>query len=45
MFLERGDRVLDGANDDAAEADLLEENLEQALEALVVVDHQHSRLT
>ena len=44
LFLERGERFLDGADDDAAEADLLEENLEETLQALVVIDHEHSRL-
>ena len=41
LFLECGDRFLHRANDDAAEPNLLEENLEKALQALVVVDHEH----
>ena len=44
LFLERGDRFLDGADDNATEADLLEEDLEQILQALVIIDNQHSRL-
>ena len=33
LLLQSGDRFLDGANDDATKADLLEENLKQALQA------------
>src|SRR5438067_8592657 len=38
LFFESGERFLHGADDDAAEANFLEENLEQALETFVVID-------
>ena len=45
LFLQRGDRFLDGANDDAAEADLLEEEFKQILQTLVIIDDEHSGLS
>ena len=44
LLFECGDRVFHRADDHAAKADLLEENLEQVLQTLVVIDHQHGRL-
>ena len=45
LLFERGDRFFHRADDDAAEADLLQENLEQILQTLVVIDHQDGWLT
>jgi len=45
LFLQRGDRFLDGANDDAAEADFLEEEFKQILQTLVIIDDEHSGLS
>src|SRR5437660_3085166 len=45
LFLQRGDRFLDRANDDAAEADFLEEEFKQILQTLVIIDDEHSGLS
>src|SRR5438552_12602223 len=45
LFLQRGDRLFDRANDDAAEADLLEEDFKQILQTLVIIDDEHSGLS
>src|SRR5205823_7312800 len=44
LFLKCGDRFLDGSDDNATKANLLEEELEQILQALVIVDNENSRL-
>ncbi len=45
LFFERGDRFLDGSDDNAAETDFLEEELEKILQALVVIDDENSGLS
>ena len=45
LFLQRGDRFLDGADDNATEADFLEEEFKQILQTLVIIDNQHRRLS
>jgi hypothetical protein len=45
LFLQRGDRFLDGADDNATEADFLEEEFKQILQTLVIIDNQHGRLS
>src|SRR4029077_11256837 len=44
-FLHRSDRFLDGADDNAAEADFLEKEFKQILQTLVIIDNQHGRLS
>ena len=39
LLFQRGERLFDRADNDPAEADLLKENLKEALQALVVIDH------
>jgi len=44
LFLQRGDRFLDRADDNATEADFLEEEFKEILQTLVIIDNQHSGL-
>ena len=44
LFLERADRLFHRSDHDSAEADLLEENLEEILQTGIVVDDQDGRL-
>ncbi len=45
LFLQRGDRLFDRANDDAAKADFLEEEFKQILQTLVIIDDEDSGLS
>src|SRR5205823_14488868 len=45
LFLQRSDRFLDGADDNATEADFLEEEFKQILQTLVIIDNQHRGLS
>src|SRR5207247_5088500 len=45
LLLQRGDRLFDRANDDAAKADFLEEEFKQILQTLIIIDDEHSGLS
>jgi len=45
LFLQRGDRLFDRANDDAAKANFLEEEFKQILQTLIIIDDEHSGLS
>jgi hypothetical protein len=45
LFLNRGKRFFDRADDDTAEADFPQEDFEKTLQILVVINDEHGRLT